>query len=319
MNQYGFYDDVIEAVKNLIPEELRDILSVEIKEVTKTNDTVLHGVVIQAPDQKIVPTIYIEDIVSELGKDGTMNDLAEGIIATYLHGMMETPQLEDLSFEFDDIKDKLQIQIAEASKNKDRLKDLVYKPLDNGMVMLAYVVIQESENDSYRFAMTKAVAEEHGYDMDKLFDAAMANSMEKNTPMMTDMMSMILSMDGREDANPLNENFRIAMGENMYVLTNSKGFMGASALYYPDVQKNIGDALMDNYYVLPSSQHEVIIIPEGAGIKLETLQEMVKDANRSVVDSRDVLSDRVFKFDREKQRLIEPKPLERSGSERGDR
>lgn len=76
---------------------------------------------------------------------GTWNEkLAEGVVATYLHGMMETPQLEDLSFEFDDIKDKLQIQIAEASKNKDRLKDLVYKPLDNGMVMLAYVVIQES-------------------------------------------------------------------------------------------------------------------------------------------------------------------------------
>lgn len=61
MNQREFYDEVIEAVKRNIPEELRDELSVGLQEVIKNNDNVLHGVVIRSPEQHIVPTIYIEE------------------------------------------------------------------------------------------------------------------------------------------------------------------------------------------------------------------------------------------------------------------
>ena len=39
----------------------------------------------------------------------------------------------------------------------------------------------------------------------------------------------------------------------------------------------------------------------------------------SVVDSKDVLSDKVFMYDRESNRLFEPKTPERSASERGER
>lgn len=46
---------------------------------------------------------------------------------------------------------------------------------------------------------------------------------------------------------------------------------------------------------------------------------MVRDASRSVVDSKDVLSDKVFMYDRESNRLFEPKTPERSASERGKR
>ena len=60
-------------------------------------------------------------------------------------------------------------------------------------------------------------------------------------------------------------------------------------------------------------------MPESAGIEIEHLRAMVRDANRSVVDSKDVLSDKVFMYDRESNRLFEPKTPERSGSERGER
>lgn len=46
---------------------------------------------------------------------------------------------------------------------------------------------------------------------------------------------------------------------------------------------------------------------------------MVRDASRSVVDSKDVLSDKVFMYDRESNRLFEPKTPEKSASERGER
>lgn len=74
-----------------------------------------------------------------------------------------------------------------------------------------------------------------------------------------------------------------------------------------------------NYYVLPSSTHEVIIVPDRGEIGLNEFIGMVKGANRDVVAPKDVLSDRVFKFDIERNKLYEPAALERRGDERSMR
>ena len=316
MNQNKeFYDEIINAIREEIPEEIRDMMEVDIREIVKANDTVLHGVVIKAPEQTIVPTIYIEDCIKQLPEDFAMKDLAEAIISLYHVGMREAPAVESLSLEFDDIKDKLVVQLAEVDRNRDRLKELAYKPLDNGMVMLAYVVVQEDERGSMRFAVTKDIVEGQNYDIDKMFETAMKN----NEPVLVDISDAIFS-DGIEFAeNLFDKEINDKLPDGMYTLTNSSTNLGAAALYYPDVQKRIGDMLQNSYYVLPSSIHEMMILPCSVNDNLEFLRKMVKEANETVVNPQEVLSDRVFMYDREKERLVEPKALERNGEERGER
>lgn len=316
MNQNKeFYDEIINAIREEIPEEIRDMMEVDIREVVKANDTVLHGVVIKGPEQAIVPTIYIEDCIKQLPEDFAMKDLAEAIVSLYQVGMREAPAVESLSLEFDDIKDKLVVQLAEVERNKDRLRELAYKPLDNGMVMLAYVVVQEDERGSMRFAVTKDIAEGQNYDIDKMFETAMKN----NEPVLVDISDAIFS-DGIEFAeNLFDKEITDKLPDSMYTLTNSATNLGAAALYYPDVQKRIADMLQNSYYVLPSSIHEVMILPCSVNDNPEFLRKMVKEANETVVNPQEVLSDRVFMYDREKERLVEPKALERNGEERGER
>ena len=316
MNQNKeFYDEIINAIREEIPEDVRDMMEVDIREVVKANDTVFHGVVIKAPEQAIVPTIYIEDCIKQLPEDFAMKDLAEAIISLYQVGMREAPVVESLSLEFDDIKDKLVVQLAEVERNRDRLKELAYKPLDNGMVMLAYVVVQEDERGSMRFAVTKDIAEGQNYDIDKMFETAMKN----NEPVLVDTKDVIFSDGVKEVQNLFDKEINDKLPDSMYTLTNSSTNLGAAALYYPDVQKRIGDMLQNSYYVLPSSIHEVMILPCSVNDNPEFLRKMVKEANETVVNPQEVLSDRVFMYDREKERLVEPKTLERSGEERGER
>lgn len=316
MNQNKeFYDEIINAIREEIPEDIRDMMEVDIREVVKANDTVLHGVVIKGPEQAIVPTIYIEDCIKQLPENFAMKDLAEAIISLYQVGMREAPAVESLSLEFDDIKDKLVVQLAEVERNRDRLKELAYKPLDNGMVMLAYVVVQEDERGSMRFAVTKDIAEGQNYDIDKMFETAMKN----NEPVLVDISDAIFS-DGIEFAeNLFDKEINGKLPDSMYTLTNSSTNLGAAALYYPDVQKRIADMLQNSYYVLPSSIHEVMILPCSVNDNPEFLRKMVKEANETVVNPQEILSDRVFMYDREKERLVEPKTLERNGEERGER
>ena len=310
-----FYDEIINAIREEIPEEIRDMMEVDIREIVKANDAVLHGVVIKAPEQAIVPTIYIEDCIKQLPEDFATKVLAEAIVSLYQVGMREAPAVESLSLEFDDIKDKLVVQLAEVDRNRDRLKELAYKPLDNGMVMLAYVVVQEDERGSMRFAVTKDIVEGQNYDIDKMFETAMKN----NEPVLVDISDAIFS-DGIEFAeNLFDKEINDKLPDVMYTLTNSSTNLGAAVLYYPDIQKRIGDMLQNSYYVLPSSIHELMILPCSVNDNPEFLRKMVKEANETVVNPQEVLSDRIFMYDREKERLVEPKTLERSGEERGER
>ena len=92
MNQNKeFYDEIINAVREEIPEEIRDMMEVDIREIVKANDTVLHGVIIKAPEQAIVPTIYIEDCIKQMPECFAMKDLAEAIISLYHVVMREAP------------------------------------------------------------------------------------------------------------------------------------------------------------------------------------------------------------------------------------
>ena len=82
----------------------------------------------------------------------------------------------------------------------------------------------------------------------------------------------------------------------LFVLTNPMRHFGASCLLYPGILEQIACQLGENFYLLPSSIHETMIVPEGQSPSLETLQEMVKEINETQMDVEEVLSDYVYYY-----------------------
>ena len=103
--------------------------------------------------------------------------------------------------------------------------------------------------------------------------------------------------------NPCNN--LIQSDDIMFVLTNSLRSFGAICILYEDVLFHIGNLLRENYYILPSSIHEVIIIPESQAPCKETLNEMITEINETQVEIEDVLSDHVYYYNREKKELLQ--------------
>ena len=57
-------------------------------------------------------------------------------------------------------------------------------------------------------------------------------------------------------------------------------------------------------YILPSSIHEVIMIPADRIDDPQKLSSMVHEANTTVVSTGDVLSDSVYYYDRKKDQIL---------------
>ena len=81
------------------------------------------------------------------------------------------------------------------------------------------------------------------------------------------------------------------------VLTNSGSIYGAAAVLYPDVLEQIGERMEENFFILPSSVHETILLPDDGNYRLSELKEMVWEINRTELMEEDWLSDTVYYYD----------------------
>lgn len=82
----------------------------------------------------------------------------------------------------------------------------------------------------------------------------------------------------------------------MLALTTTEQFNGAGVIFCDRVLQKIYEKMGD-YYILPSSIHEVLIVPATCGLDRDELKEMVCTVNRDQVAPEDQLSDEVYFYD----------------------
>ena len=141
-----------------------------------------------------------------------------------------------------------------------------------------------------------------------LFQQARANTQPINTPVLQTMFGTWKSLFD-EDAcvkNLLDENtteFGLSSHETAYVLTNMENQYGASMITQPEVLNKLNQLFPEGFYVLPSSVHEVLIVPDNGEVEPRRLGKMVREVNRAEVKREEVLSDRVYRYDKEKHQI----------------
>lgn len=90
--------------------------------------------------------------------------------------------------------------------------------------------------------------------------------------------------------------------EPMWVLGNDAWLFGATSLLFPGVLAKFGERIGRNFYILPSSIHEVILLPEGRAETRALLYDMVQSSNRTLEPAR-FLSNSVYYYDRIKMEI----------------
>ena len=89
----------------------------------------------------------------------------------------------------------------------------------------------------------------------------------------------------------------------MYIMTNRQEVNGASVLLYDDVLQTFALKKKTDFYILPSSVHEVLLIPADNQISMSTLSSMVRDVNSSQLAREEILSDHVYYYSLETDQI----------------
>ncbi len=291
-----FIEKMKEQVRDYLPDDVYKEVIIDDVEVVKMNDQKLHGLTFRMPGSDAAPTLYVDEMYQAY-KDGA--DI--GYLATEMANMytasrnaVKPPEI-DLSY--DKVKDNLTVRLLEKKRNREFLMNTPHVSVGHGLAVIADINMGEDKGGDWRIAINNNVLESLGVDKETLFAQAMKNSAIVEPAMLIDMSNALFSP---ERVNLLDRDEPIAPEDigGMYVLTNASGSLGAAALFYPDVKEKAAELLGSDYYILPSSVHEVILVPDAPGITEKELCDMVKQANRTVVDEKDILSDNVYHYSR---------------------
>ena len=144
----------------------------------------------------------------------------------------------------------------------------------------------------------------------------MENAVKNSPPVLMSMDDVLMELSGLpfETKNLLQmEEGEEIPKEGMYVLSNQTKLNGASVLAYPNLQEQLESVFPQGCYLLPSSLHEMIVVPKEMTVSPKELGEMVREVNKTEVARDEILSDRVYEFDKEKRRLRQmPESIEKA-------
>lgn len=289
------YQQFIQVIENEVKENVKKDVKVCMHTVIKNNGKERQGITLSEQGVNISPTIYLEEYYEKFRGGKSVKDITENILELYeevrFHHSWETSCVQ----EYENIKDKVVYKLIGQKRNAQLLLKVPHVPfLDLAMVF--YVILELDQHGTATMLIRKENVKAWGITEESLKEHAVRNTPQILPAKFSTMKSVIAEMMGEETREEEED-------DNMFILSNCVRNNGACCILYPNVLEQIGSRLQENYYVLPSSIHEVIIIPESASPVREDLEEMIQEINLTQVAREEILSDTPYYYNREKKKL----------------
>ena len=208
--------------------------------------------------------------------------------------MAEIAQVEQPSFTalrldtYDQVRNRLFIRVCNADANSEMLKMVPHDRIED--LAITYHVSISNENGSLASTtVTNDLMNRWNISEEQLRNDSLENSQQIFPTKIETLQSIVQDYTG--------ESFENDSSPKMLVVTNDFGINGAAAAFYPRTLEEISEKLHDDYYILPSSIHEIIVIPDNIAPDYHSLEKMVRDVNRMQVERSEQLSNHVYHYD----------------------
>lgn len=285
----NFKDEFISQCRNTLCEYGPEDMRIEERMVNKAQRGTLNGLLFIKEGTNCAPTLYVEDYYKEYTRGAGIKALSRFAVTTAAQSMDMADSLADKAEDMVGGSSDLVVRLLNKNKNKEYLKGVPAKDTCCGFELIAYL-----ESGEFGAVVTEELLEAMGMDRNELFCKAIENTQEKYPAILCDLAesALILQM---ECENLLESKAKLAPADSGpgYVLSNSSFYWGAGALFYPGVIERIHELLDGDFYVIPSSIHELIVVA-AEGQDPQKMVDMIREANRTVVDEKDVLADDLY-------------------------
>ncbi|WP_251207328.1 DUF5688 family protein [Acetatifactor aquisgranensis] len=299
MNINEFAEKICSAVK----KELGAGYRVECKEVRKNNGVILHGLLVLGEDRNVAPTIYLDTFLEAYEAGAAFKSILQRLLEICREDMAKGTVDMEFFRSFEQVRDRICYRLIGRKGNEELLEDIPYIEFLDLAICFYYAYHGDALGDG-----TILIHNSH-LDLWETCTAELFGLAKRNTqklfPWVCSSLTEVLGEMAGQEISPeeatVQEEFLQEMP--LQVLSNVKRTHGAICMLYPGVLEALAAKEGRNFYILPSSIHEVILLADtGAGSAGE-LRKMVAEVNSTQVAPEEVLSDSLYYFDSTDKRV----------------
>ncbi|MBO4697432.1 MAG: hypothetical protein J5643_09165 [Lachnospiraceae bacterium] len=302
------FTNFCEELKRRVEEQVEGC-EAELRSIVKNNGTEFRSITIRKAGETVLPTIYLEAFYREYKRGMPLGKVVEELVEVYEKN--RNPWPEGLDFSFGGIRDKIGFRVVNYEKNRKMLETMPYLKLDEWAVCFECVVSREGGNVG-AVRVDERMQKEWNISTEQLTGLAVKNTFRlipsKVEPIEDVLAGLLLSeVSGQcEDGEDSEEKARELVdtvldqknrkGLPMYVLSNILNHYGATSILNIPFMDKVREKLKEDFYILPSSVHELILIPVSEAPCEEKLLNMVREVNMKEVPEEDFLADGVYRY-----------------------
>lgn len=197
---------------------------------------------------------------------------------------------------YEDAKQNIVCTLISTRKNIELLRDIPHVDFLDLSVVFEYIADRNAD-----YTTSVLIRNSHlklwDISVDELYAAAVENT-QKICGYEIKTMKEVLQ-------ESINETVESDFSENpkMYVITNKDKVKGAACILYPHLLRDFAEAVGSSLYIIPSSIHEVLILPTDNKNDSDAIKGMIKDINNAIVSEDEILSYSLYFYNKENDKV----------------
>ena len=298
MDYENFKEELIEGLKENF--EGRGIEGMSFRDqgqVNKLNGG-YDGVVVTPEDSAIGVTVNMTKLYEAHENGAPLGEIIDRAADMVVNGLDNQPKIDVATLtDYDQMKEKLIMEVVSTEANKEMLSNIPHKEMEDMSVVYRFDM-GTNEDGRATILVTNQLLDSMGINAEQLHADAVENA-PKIKPVeikgMGEVLSEMMGMSPEDMA---------MMGmptdpadEKIFVATVPDKVHGAGVLAYQDFMDQAAERVGGDFFILPSSIHEILIVPDTGEMGLKDLKNMVQEVNATQVAPEDKLTDSVYHYD----------------------
>ena len=302
MDYEKFKEQFVADVKDRLAEQGADV-KVSVNEVNKLNES-YEAITVTPEGSNIGVNMSLEKFYDAV-QDGTPYDsVVDKAVDVINNGIDKRPEIDVESLtDYSQMKEKLAMEVVSAEANKDMLQNVPHQNMEDMAVVYRFVLNSDEEGRA-SILVTNQILDHMGVTPEQLHADALENAPQIKPAEIKGMSEVMAEMMGYDQAAMMGIVPVAPEDEQMFVATVPDKVHGAGVLAYQDFMDQAAERVGGDFFILPSSIHEVLIVPDNGKMDLKDLENMVKEVNETQVAPADKLTDSVYHYD-SKEKIFE--------------
>lgn len=298
MEYEKFKEQFVEDLKERL-EAGGEKFSVDLNAVQKMNQN-YEAVTVKPEDAIIGVNLNMTEIYERYDRGMSYDSLVSEVAEKADRALHDRPDFNlDALQDYDQMKEKLSMEVVSAERNADLLEKVPHKNMEDMAVVYRFVLDTDSEGRG-SILVTNQLMDNYGITAEQLHADALQYAPVMRPAVIQTMAETLLEMMGPEAKDMI----PVLPDDPLFVATVPDKIQGAGVLAYQDFMEQAAERVGGDFFILPSSIHEILLVRDDGTFDINHLEDMVKQVNETEVAPEDLLTDSVYHYD-SKEKIFE--------------